>query len=122
MPIFEKYYLGFGAFRVIADFMTTVGRMLDNIKVYGGYVRVTPSGISIYIEDRGPWFTGTAYTPNGEKVTGLDSDSAKLFVKYRASTNSFSQETGPMPEPWGSGDVWFVKGSTAGDIVVTRLG
>lgn len=103
--------------------VNTIGRMLSHITFGRGIIgRVSASGIHIEAEAGTSLFSGTAYTPNGEKITGLNSDSSKPFVKYSASTNSFAEDEGPMPEPWGGGDVWFVKASTAGDIIVTRLG
>ena len=67
-------------------------------------------------------FSGDAYAPNGSKTANLDSSTDFPFIKYSASTNAFSQEAGPMPSPWGDGDVWYVKENTSGDIIVTRLG
>ena len=51
MNVFKPFYRGYGAFKEIALFMTTAGRMLDNIKVYGnGRVVTTPTSISFHIE------------------------------------------------------------------------
>jgi len=57
MRIFQHTYTGGGAFATIAWFMTTAGRMLDNIKVFGsGRVVTTPTGIELYLDDQSfPW-------------------------------------------------------------------
>lgn len=113
-----KSYEGAGAFAEIAEFMTTVGRMLDNLRVYGGTSRVTKDAISLYLDDAAA-FSGRAWSPDGRKTTGLDSDSAKPWVKFDKTTYVFSEQAGPPSYPWPDTEVWFEKAYTYGDIVIT---
>ena len=57
MQVFRDSYSGSGAFKQIAAFMTTAGRMLNRIRVIGpGRAVVTPEAIEIHIDDQSfPW-------------------------------------------------------------------
>lgn len=115
---FTTTYRGSGVFAPFTSFMNMAGTVLNNIRVWGdGYIKVTPRGIDLYINGSSA-FTGIAYAVNGTKTTGLASDGSKPWVKYDRSTQTFSQETGPAPQPWGMNEVWFEKAHTPGNIVM----
>jgi len=64
-------------------------------------------------------FSGRAWSPDGRKTTGLDSDDDKPWVKFNKLTYVFSEETGPPSYPWPDTEVWFEKAYTYGDIVLS---
>jgi hypothetical protein len=65
-------------------------------------------------------FSGTAYVA-GHKITGLTSDSAKLWVKVDVEAGTATEQAGPPSDPFPANEEWFEKSKTAGDIHVTRL-
>jgi hypothetical protein len=74
------------------------------IKIYGG------SGVT---------FSGTAYIA-GNKTTGLDSDSAKPWVRCFLDTATAEENAGPPPNPFPMNEEWYEKAQTAGDIHIPR--
>jgi len=64
-----------------------------------------------------PRFSGTAYV-NGHKVTGLDSDPEKPWVKVSLADNTACEEDGPPPDPFPANEEWYLKNETYGDIHV----
>lgn len=102
MAIFRKQYIATGAFAEVAAFMTTVAHMLDNIKVYGGTVRTTPTGISFYVTDSSfPGFPGICYAPNGVETSGL-TDGTKPWLEFNEQDWTFSEIVGPVATPWAA--------------------
>ena len=114
--IFPHHFAGDGAFAEIAAFMTTVGRMLDNIHFWGGRVVVTEKRIDFYAgESTGTTaFSGTAYVA-GNTVTGLNSDPTKPWVRCNANGTA-TEDYGPAPNPFPANEEWYPKATTPGDI------
>jgi len=63
-------------------------------------------------------FSGTAYAPDGKATINLNVNSSKLFVKFDYTTWTFTEESGPMPYPWGQNEVWRRKSGLAGDLYI----
>ena len=64
-------------------------------------------------------FSGTAYVA-GNKTTGLDSDTAKLWVRCFLDTGTCEENAGPPPNPQPYNEEWYEKANTYGDIHITR--
>ncbi len=75
------------------------------------------------IEKRGgtSQWDGTAFAPDGQKFTGLNSDATKEWVEFDSSTNTFVEFTGTPTVPWPEFKTYWRKVGLAGDIVVQRL-
>ena len=121
MAMFPETYRGRGPFAEIARFQNGIHRILNNIRVFGGYADVSPHGVKLYLNDASVSFSGTAYAPDGTCTTGLNSDSSLPWVEYDPATNAFTEVSGPAPVPW-NGKVYHEKANTYGNITVTRLG
>ena len=60
-------------------------------------------------------FSGVGHAPDGNRTTGLNSDSTKEYVRWSDSAWSFSEaETEPIP--WPQGDRYWEKSSVSGDV------
>ena len=78
-----------------------------------GYERLMASGRSV--------FSGNVYI-SGIKITGLNSDSTKPWVKVDLTANppTATEDAGPAPAPFPPGIEYYEKKYTAGDIHITR--
>jgi hypothetical protein len=100
-------------------------RKLSNIKFDPKIFNVRDENTGLYVTANSSTFTseafsGIGYAPNGDKTEDLNTNKEFPWVKFDISTNTFTEEIGPAPRPWGANEYWYLKKNTYGDIVVTR--
>ena len=88
----------------------------------GKNIAVSPSatGIKIRLIGGSVAFSGRAFV-SGVLFADLNTDSAKPWVKIKASVPAASEEAGPAPSPFPADEEWYEKSKTAGDIHVPRF-
>lgn len=88
-------------------------------------VRLNENGLVVHVPPRRRAaesevaFSGTAYIA-GNKTTGLNSDSAKPWVRCFLDTATAEENAGPPPNPFPMNEEWYEKAQTAGDIHIPR--
>ena len=66
-----------------------------------------------------PGFSGTAYVA-GNKITGLNSDDTKPWVKCDLDAGTASEQTSAPSNPFPENQEWYEKENTFGDIHESR--
>lgn len=123
MNLLRTNWKGFGKWKVVADFMSLIGRLFNGIRGENG-VEVRNEGLEIIISGSGGGaarFSGVAYVA-GTRIENLNSDSASPWVRVNLYDGTAVQHSGPPPNPFPPGEEWYAKASTAGDIHVLRAG
>ncbi len=116
----ESYIGGGSLFAGITGPLAQIGRMLNNLRIFGdGRVDVTKDHVWLYVDGGAIAFSGTAYVA-GVKTTGLTADATKPWVKCDLAAATASEQAGPPSNPFPANEEWFLKSETAGDIHVSR--
>jgi hypothetical protein len=100
--------------------MNLIARIVNGTRVMtGGYLKVTPTGILIYVDEA--VFPGDCYAPNGVETNGL-TDNTKPWLEFDEQDWSFSEIVGPPAVPWAAYRQYRLKAELRGPWYATVNG
>lgn len=109
-----------------ASDLAAVAETLDNLTPDAPGIMLTPSGALHPPRRRKSYGLAANCTGNGwigrYYKEGLNSDTAKEWIKVNVATTVATEENGPPSNPCPEDEVWFKKSATYGDFRVDRLG